>query len=309
MRIPPPQGMLSRFQGAPGKAHLLEALTDQVLVAGKVTLAQALARRACLEEIQPGVNLTTQDDCDTDIFFILTGRLRVCVNSQEVAQRGAGEHVGEMALIDVTARRSATLTALEPSVVARVTEQDFTRIAKTYPDLWRRIAVQVAKRLRQRACLIPQPNDRPVVFVGSSTEGLSVAERVHRALRRGKADSRLWTDGVFQASTTSVESLLALAGEADFAALVMTADDVSVSRSVRKAAPRDNVVFELGLFMGSIGRERTFAILAEGVDLKIPSDLLGVTFLRYPSGAAMTSDELKPVCKELLRIVSQLGPK
>ena len=39
----------------------------------------------------------------------------------------------------------------------------------------------------------------------------------------------------------------------DFAILVLTADDLVASRDVLSTAPRDNVLFELGLFMGGLG--------------------------------------------------------
>jgi hypothetical protein len=116
------------------------------------------------------------------------------------------------------------------------------------------------------------------VFIASSSEGLEV-ERAVRALLldalRDRAELRPWTRE-FDLSATYIESLEKAAEEADFAILVVTPDDVTISRDKKKAAPRDNVVFELGLFMGCLGRERCFIVNEERPDLKVPSDLLGV---------------------------------
>ena len=46
-----------------------------------------------------------------------------------------------------------------------------------------------------------------------------------------------------------------------------------------EASPRDNVVFEAGLFGGALGIRRTFILHADGA--KLPSDLLGLTAIRY----------------------------
>lgn len=63
----------------------------------------------------------------------------------------------------------------------------------------------------------------------------------------------------------------------DYAILVLTPDDLVTVRDSATQQPRDNVLFELGLFMGKLGRERTFIVHGQGLDLKLPSDLAGVT--------------------------------
>lgn len=94
-------------------------------------------------------------------------------------------------------------------------------------------------------------------------------------------DVRLWTDGVFGASRFPMEDLEQQLTAADFAVLVAAPDDIVVSRGASTHAPRDNVIFELGLFMGALSRRRTFMVVPDGVDLKIPTDLAGLTQLRY----------------------------
>jgi hypothetical protein len=100
-----------------------------------------------------------------------------------------------------------------------------------------------------------------------------------------KATISLW-QSKFEFSAAYIESLERASSETDFAILVLTPDDVTMSRETEKPAPRDNVVFELGLFIGGLGRERCFLVHEQRADLKIPTDLLGVkaaTFERLPT--------------------------
>lgn len=96
------------------------------------------------------------------------------------------------------------------------------------------------------------------------------------------ADVQLWTHGVFDLSFAYLESLMKKVSEVDFAALILTADDLTKSRGRQKPAPRDNVIFELGLFMGKLGRHRCFFIYNEADrNIKLPSDLLGISAATY----------------------------
>lgn len=88
----------------------------------------------------------------------------------------------------------------------------------------------------------------------------------------------MWDQGTFGASQTTLQSLVEEAKKSDFAVLVLSADDMVESRHVVGKAPRDNVVFELGLFIGVIGTERVF-ILPPKEGAKLSSDLGGFTLL------------------------------
>ena len=135
------------FQGSDGKQNLIEALISQPLVRDK-DLAVVVARRLKLEEIPAGVNLIEQGATDTDLFLILKGDVSVAVDGHVVARKKAGEHVGEMAVVDPRRPRSASVTATSDSVVGRIAESDFSELADRYPRLWRRIALELATRLR-----------------------------------------------------------------------------------------------------------------------------------------------------------------
>lgn len=128
---------------------------------------------------------------------------------------------------------------------------------------------------------------RSKVFIASSSEGLEVVGAVRQLLQSGLdqcADIEPWTLA-FELSATYIESLEKIADEADFAILVLTPDDVTTSRQKEKLSPRDNVIFELGLFMGALGRERCYLVHENRPDLKLPSDLLGIHSATFKVGA------------------------
>lgn len=116
---------------------------------------------------------------------------------------------------------------------------------------------------------------RPSLFIGSSSEGLAIAEAFQQTLGH-EADVEVWSQGVFAPGAGFLETLLKKLDTADFAVLVLTADDTVESRGQTTGAPRDNVLFELGLFMGRIGRDRVFFVYDQGHRPKLPTDLLGI---------------------------------
>jgi CRP/FNR family transcriptional regulator, cyclic AMP receptor protein len=227
-----------------------------------------------------------------------------------VATRRAGEHVGEMALIDRTAVRSATVITAEPSVVAKITEPDFTRVANRHPVIWRKVAGTIAQRLRERNRFHSAPRSIPAVFIGSSSETIPIATAIHMSLSRRRIEPQIWSDGVFQCSRATIEDLMAATTQTDFAVLVLASDDVTISRGKQKAAPRDNTIFELGLFMGALSRDRTYIVAPRPLDIKIPTDLLGVTLLTYQKKRGQTiARAIRPVTRELVRLIERYGPK
>ena len=100
---------------------------------------------------------------------------------------------------------------------------------------------------------------RPSIFVGSSTEGLRVAQTV-QALLDPTVEVEVWSQGVFGLGQGTLESLVLALDRFDFAVLVLTADDLTTSRGIGSPAARDNVLLELGLFVGGLGRDRTFML-------------------------------------------------
>jgi predicted nucleotide-binding protein len=97
-------------------------------------------------------------------------------------------------------------------------------------------------------------------------------------------------------------------GEADFAVAVAEADDIIETRGARQPTLRDNVLFELGLFMGKLTRYRAILIHPRVTGLKLPSDLYGLTLASYgPGKAEELPARLGPACNEIRKIVKNLG--
>jgi hypothetical protein len=118
------------------------------------------------------------------------------------------------------------------------------------------------------------------VFIGSSHEGLPIAQAIQVNLDR-TCEVVLWNQGVYGLSEGTLETLVDKANEFDFAVLVITPDDMTRSRGKKQQAPRDNVLLELGLFIGVLGRKRTMVVYDRSADIKLPSDLAGVTLASY----------------------------
>ena len=149
---------------------------------------------------------------------------------------------------------------------------------------------------------------RPVLFVGSSAEGLPMARALQQNLDH-EAEVILWSQGVFGLSSGTLETLVDKARQFDFAVLVLTPDDLSLSRDVSAPSPRDNVVFELGLFMGALGRSRTFIVYDRTAGLKLPSDLAGVTPATYePPAAGSMKSALGSPSSDILAAIQSQGP-
>ena len=299
--------MIEKFQGEEGKRRAVDVLLEQRIVKGNGELAEKLFETGSLLEVIPGDSFIDQGAEDNDIYFILSGNSEVLVNGRKVANREAGTYVGEMALIDHAAKRSATVRATEKSVLLRLKEEDFTPIANKYPNMWRSFASELGGRLRQRGTKIKAPNEYPEIFVGSSSEQLDIAHTIQSGFSHEDVNTVVWTNGVFGASKTPLESLASQLDRSDFAVLVLGDDDIVNFRGAEQSAPRDNVIFELGLFIGRLGKDRVFMVSKAGADLKIPSDLIGVSILEYKDLGDNLDAKLGAVCTHLKKIVKELG--
>lgn len=301
--------MIERFRGDAGRANLLDAIMQQTIVGGNRELAVEIADRLELIALVEGEKLITQDADDNDLFLVISGSFRIVINGRNVAVRGRGTHVGEMALIEPTQRRSASVIANELSIAGKLSYSDVTDMASRYPEIYRAMARTLARRLLERNRLVGQHRDKIRVFIISSAEALPIARIIQNSFEHDPFKVILWTDGVFRATSYALEALESAVDDSDFAIAVAHSDDLTLFRGQDWPSPRDNVVFELGLFMGRLGRKRAILMEPREEKVKLPSDLSGITTIPYsyePGKDAASS--MAPACNHLRDHINEWGP-
>jgi len=147
------------------------------------------------------------------------------------------------------------------------------------------------------------------LFVGSSGSHSRVAGYVATSLESlGCGNATVWNEGIFSLNQCVLDRLLSAAREFDFAVLIWAGDDVTESKGDSKASPRDNVIFECGLFMGAIGKDRVFIVCDESAAVKIPSDFAGIT-LAYYDGSRFDEDDglsaVRRACDQIARAIKK----
>ena len=124
---------------------------------------------------------------------------------------------------------------------------------------------------------------QPIMFIGSSVKGLTIAGGIETNLEHD-CTSHKWTN-TFESGYTALENLFNQLNTVDYATFVFKPDDILVLKNEEFLSVRDNVIFELGLFMGRLGRERVFIVKPFNDDkLRLPSDLIGIEILNYKEG-------------------------
>ena len=191
-------GIVERLAADDGR-RLIAALAEFRLLAGLDAAAAQLAQAGELLDVGTGQAFITQGAPETDVFFIVSGSVDVLVNGKVVNTRRAGDHVGEMAAIEPAQLRAATVTAREPTVVLKVPEIDFSRIADSHPVIWRRLAATLSRRLKERNHMITQPRGQVRVFVMSSVEALPVTRLLVQHFEHDPFLTVVWDHGVFRA--------------------------------------------------------------------------------------------------------------
>jgi hypothetical protein len=152
-----------------------------------------------------------------------------------------------------------------------------------------------------------RPTMKPRIFIGSSAEAKAVANAIDANLQ-GIAEPVVWTRGVFGLSGTTVNELMDQVRNADFGIFVFSQDDTAEIRGKLLNVPRDNVIYELGLFSGALGPERCFFLTPEGADMHLPTDLLGMTGGRYNANRRDVNIKaaMNPFCADVEEKVQKL---
>ena len=301
--------MLQRFTGESGRRLRVQALLSQKLIAGKLELAEKLSDSAKFFELSKGQTLIEQNAADNDVYMIITGSFDVLINGRKIARRFPNDHVGEMAAIEMTQQRSASVIASEQSVVAQISEAEFSALGSQFPEIYLAVARELSRRLHQRNAHVAAARERTKVFIISSVESLEVARIVQNSFAYDNFLPVLWTDGVFRVASYPMQSLIDEVTDSDFAIAIAHGDDTSSIRGKEWPVPRDNVIFELGLFMGHLGKDRAILMEPRDVGVKLPSDMTGITTIPYRYQVGRDSVAMMaPACNLLREHILRLGP-
>lgn len=300
--------MTTRFEGELGQRRLKDLLLEQKMVRGSESLATELTSLVEIREMKTHDVLIEEGADDTDMYFILDGTFDVFIRGKRIAQRTSGTQVGEMAAAQPGQLRSASVIAASDAVVAKLSEQNLVNVGEKFPDVWRQISRELARRLLERNRFIAASREKIRVFIISSVEALPIARAIENAFEHDDFQVILWTNNVFRVANYPIEDLERELEVADFAIAIAQPDDLVKSRSNERSAPRDNVVFELGFFMGRLGRTRAILMEPRGEDVKLPSDLTGITLIPYKfvEGDGLAA-AMGPACNRLRDHIKRLG--
>lgn len=151
----------------------------------------------------------------------------------------------------------------------------------------------------------------PSLFIASTVEGLQLAEKVQIILNNN-FDTKMWNQGLITPNSYTLEALIDLANQFDGAVFLFTFDDTTTIRKSEYKTVRDNIIFEYGLFIGSIGKKNTLFVIDE--DMKsthLPSDFIGINPIKYKtegrdlnSVAGVISSQIKQYFDEINQTTS-----
>jgi CRP/FNR family cyclic AMP-dependent transcriptional regulator len=289
------------------RKEILEGLKSARIVQGKGKIANDLLKAGRLEKHKKGHQLLVKGAFDRDVFFVLAGSLAADINGHRQNCREAGETIGELSTLSPDSRRSADVFVDDDTVLWRVPAGKFKEISFKHPEMLWRLGKSIADRLGQRNRHYASQSSRPVVFIISSSEQLPIVNALSAALSED-AQVVPWNVS-FWPSAYPLEALQDWVERSDFAIAIATLDDVINTRRTEHGIVRDNVLFEIGLFMARLGRPRTL-ILVEKDKFPLTSDLKGVTTLVYEvddSGIETKSVKLDAPLAKIKDVISQLG--
>ena len=144
---------------------------------------------------------------------------------------------------------------------------------------------------------------KPRVFIGCSSEALATAEIVKDKLKI-VADCQLWNEGFLESNISPLESLSEASVLFDFAILLASPDDAQLKREKLELIARDNIIFEFGLYLGKLGKNRAYFIKERNLDL--PSDLFGITLDQYKTVSTEPGKTLDEVCNDITRRINSV---
>ena len=146
---------------------------------------------------------------------------------------------------------------------------------------------------------------KPKLFVASSREAKELADAVQDNLMEDAAVT-VWDQDAIQIGQTLIDELIRNCLESDFGVFVISPDDKVTVRDQTQYMVRDNVILELGMFIGRLGKEKSFIIVPDqSAGLRLPSDLQGLTAGAYDTANANLVAAVGPACRKIGRAIKQ----
>lgn len=145
------------------------------------------------------------------------------------------------------------------------------------------------------------------MFVGSSSESEELIRGLSLNLD-GKVEVHNWKTIPWAPSRSTLTGIERAIDGVDFAAFILSGDDTAMIRGEEEHVVRDNVLFELGVSFGRIGRDRTFMLAPHDSDSRTASDILGLTSIGYEPGAKPLSVMANPAAR-LWEHMQERGPR
>lgn len=141
---------------------------------------------------------------------------------------------------------------------------------------------------------------KPKIFIGSSTAGIAIAEKVKYTLS-AIGDCFIWNEpNVWEVNRSTFENLLRMVSYFDFGVFIATADDLTLTNDKIVLEPRDNVILEMALFCGAMGRDKSFLLVEE--EIKLPSDFYGIYMPRFKR---LDENSIKTACNEYVNKIEE----
>lgn len=151
----------------------------------------------------------------------------------------------------------------------------------------------------------PTEETKIKIFIGSSTEALAIARKIKSGLKYD-AHVDTWADGVFdEPGKAYIEVLEEILDKYEYGIFVFNPDDKVFSRGKKLSIPRDNVIFEYGMFLGKHTRKKAFFIVPRGVDIKIMTDVLGITCLDYDPTNTNLQSAVSDACDQIRDLIQR----
>jgi len=152
---------------------------------------------------------------------------------------------------------------------------------------------------------------KPKIFIGSSNQGLEYANKIKEYFDNDKNyDAHVWTSE-FTKNNVTIECLEKILQNFQYSIFVFTPDDtITIEKDgskTEKKIPRDNVIFEYGLFYGKYSRTKTFLVLPQDYEttMKTMSDIKGLNPYTYTDDQTNILNAVTTACNSIIEEIKK----